>query len=388
MCCRQMSGMSRLSTTSATVGASRTTTRSTSSASNGRRLRRILDRVERRLDRRADRPFLDVGPGDLVPLAELLDEHRRIARRRVRLEEVVGAREHVVDAGPAELDEQRRGDAVARRHAAEHEGLLDVIGVALPGRDARRLLRGVVEQPAHLLRVEAGAAAGGRRRAERAGDAVRAAVALVSKLDAAHRHRDPRADVVAERHGAEEARRRRSRAPRRPPAPPARPRTRDATATAECESSVSSEWASTPLASAASIGAGDQARAGNRGRPLPAQSPRVSKRRLAGRQLGPGNHRGEGIEDVVLRLLDDVRRERAAGGAGHVRAERGHHRAGAGALRREPHARQHEGGQSKSGGSEESAARQWRHGVNSYVVSSFRACENRPEGRRQGPLLS
>ena len=32
-----------------------------------------------------------------------------------------------------------------------------------------------------------------------------------------------------------------------------------------------------------------------------------------------------------------------------------------------------EGGQSKSGGSEESAASQWRHGVSSYVVSSFRA---------------
>ena len=42
----------------------------------------------------------------------------------------------------------------------------------------------------------------------------------------------------------------------------------------------------------------------------------------------PGNHRREGIDDVVLRLLDHVCRERAAGGAGHVRAERGHHRAG------------------------------------------------------------
>ena len=36
-----------------------------------------LDRVERSLDRRSDRPLLDVGPGDLVPLAELLDQDRR-----------------------------------------------------------------------------------------------------------------------------------------------------------------------------------------------------------------------------------------------------------------------------------------------------------------------
>ena len=64
------------------------------------------------------------------------------------------------------------GHAVARGHAGEHEGLLDVVGVALPGDDARGLLRGVVEQPAHLLRIEARGAGGRRRGAEHAGDAV------------------------------------------------------------------------------------------------------------------------------------------------------------------------------------------------------------------------
>ena len=78
----------------------------------------------------------------------------RVAVRRVHLEEVVGAREHVVHAVPAGADEQRRRDAVARRHAAEHEALLDVVGVAAPHGIPACLLRRVVEQPAHLPRVE------------------------------------------------------------------------------------------------------------------------------------------------------------------------------------------------------------------------------------------
>ena len=90
--------------------------------------------------------------------------------------------EDVVDAVPARLHEQRRGDAVARRHAGEDECLLDMVGVAPPGDDARGLLRGVVEHPAHLARVETGGAGRGSRGAKGPGDAVRGQAALVAEL--------------------------------------------------------------------------------------------------------------------------------------------------------------------------------------------------------------
>ena len=106
------------------------------SASKWCRLKQFLQRVERRLDRRADGPFLDVGPGDLVALAELVDQRCGIRLRAEGLEEIVRAREDVVDAGPARLHQQSGGDPVARRHATENERLLDMIGIALPGGDA------------------------------------------------------------------------------------------------------------------------------------------------------------------------------------------------------------------------------------------------------------
>jgi thiamine biosynthesis lipoprotein len=119
-----------------------------------------VQRVERRLDGRADRPLLDVGAHDLEPRAERLDDHPGAVLRHEPLEEVVGAGEDVVHAGAARLDQERRRHAVARGHAAEVERLLDVIDVALPRGEARGLLRGVGEQPPHLLRAQAGGAAG------------------------------------------------------------------------------------------------------------------------------------------------------------------------------------------------------------------------------------
>ena len=77
MCCRQISGMSRLSTTAPTVGASRTTTFCTSSAVERTLAAQVRHRVERRLDRRADRPLLDVGARHLVALPEPIDQRRR-----------------------------------------------------------------------------------------------------------------------------------------------------------------------------------------------------------------------------------------------------------------------------------------------------------------------
>ena len=55
----------------------------------------------------------------------------------------------------------------------------------------------------------------------------------------------------------------------------------------------------------------------------------VLKRRASRRQVGPGDHGGERVEDMVLRLLDHLIRESAATGFAHIRAELGHNGANA-----------------------------------------------------------
>ena len=121
-------------------------------------------------------------------------------------EEIVRAGENVVDAGAARLHEKCGGHAVARRHSGEVERLLDVVGVALPRGDARTLLRGVGHQPAHLLGVETGAAARSGGGAKRSGERVRAVRCVRLILLTTERRGEARADVVAERDGAQEAR--------------------------------------------------------------------------------------------------------------------------------------------------------------------------------------
>ena len=188
MCCRQMSGISRLLTILASLVATRTTTFCTCSASNACFLRRCLERVERRLNRRTDGPFLDVGARDLVALAELVHEHRRVVLRRERLEEVVRAGQHVVDAGAAGFDQQRGRDAVSRGHAAEIERFLDVLGVALPRCDARGLLRRVARAAsASAARSGRPRSRCGRGRPKVPAMRVRAAVALHHVLQLAER---------------------------------------------------------------------------------------------------------------------------------------------------------------------------------------------------------
>ena len=85
---------------------------------------------------------------------------------------------------------------------------LDVVGIALPGAGAGRLVGGVAERPAHLLRVEPGDTASGRCGSECARDAVGREADVVARLCvlAEHRQDDARADVVTERHGVEQRR--------------------------------------------------------------------------------------------------------------------------------------------------------------------------------------
>src|SRR3546814_1747827 len=85
-----------------------------------------------RLDRRADAPLLDRGGEDLVAAAEAFDEsvRPRLFGESREIGEVAG--EAARDAPRPGGAEERGEDAVARAPAAEGEGLLDVLGAALP----------------------------------------------------------------------------------------------------------------------------------------------------------------------------------------------------------------------------------------------------------------
>ena len=162
-------------------------------------------RIERGLDRRADRPALDVGVHDLVALAQVARELFRVGRVPVGDEEVALARKNVLDAGEAMRDHGRRLHAVARGHAAEVEGLLDVRLVPHPAGDAGSLLRRVGKQMPHAALIQFREGARSRSCAERRPEAVRR-MARGAELDRVQRLRQPAADVVAERDRAKERR--------------------------------------------------------------------------------------------------------------------------------------------------------------------------------------
>ena len=138
-------------------------------------------------------------------LAELRDEFFRLGIGRVRQEIVVDARKNVVEPVKSGMNDQRGGDPIARRHARKNESFFYMLGIPGPCAEAGRLLRRVIEQPAHLLRVQIRRAARRGRRAKYAGNGVRALVAVVPEVDRAKTDGHARPDVVAERDGAQEA---------------------------------------------------------------------------------------------------------------------------------------------------------------------------------------
>src|SRR5260370_11823947 len=92
--------------------------------------------------------------------------------------EIIFPGKNIVDAGPSGLNEQRGGDAAARRHAAKMECFLNMFRVSVPCPETGGLMRGVAEHPAHLLSVQARGATGGGGRAKKRRNAVGAPVAL------------------------------------------------------------------------------------------------------------------------------------------------------------------------------------------------------------------
>ena len=94
------------------------------------------------------------------------------------------------------------------------------------------------------------------------------------------------------------------------------------------ESSVSSEWAITPLASAASIGGAVSRRANDGDRAGAAVLPDMTLRGLARRQFRSRYHRRQRIEQMEFGLLGDVIRQGVCPRRAHIGSKRVHHRAG------------------------------------------------------------
>ena len=107
------------------------------------------------MQRRADGPLLDRRIHDLVALAEF--RHQFLRLRRIpsnRREQILGPAQEIIDASEARRDHGCGRHAVAGTHAAEVEGLLHMVAVALPVGHARGLLGREGERVAHLSGIE------------------------------------------------------------------------------------------------------------------------------------------------------------------------------------------------------------------------------------------
>ena len=208
----------------------------------------------------------------------------------------------------------------------EDQRFFDVLGVALPRRDSGSLLRGVIENEAHLTRVEAGRASSRRGGTEIFGDAVRAAVRFHLILQRAERRGDARAHVVAKRHGAQKMgpadaelfacreRRGNGRATRMR----MRGRVRIVGFIGMREH---------PVRHRGFQRTAHDVRGRDRRHVLALVRRGGFQRDAAGRQIGARDHGSKSIEDMIFGVLDHVGGERALASLAHVRGELRHHRA-------------------------------------------------------------
>ncbi len=286
-------------------------------------LAKVDQRVERRLDRSARAPFLDDGLRHLIAFAELIDQTRRISLRGVGIEEVFRAGKDVAHPGPARSNQQRSGNSVAGSHGAKHKGLLHMLGIPLPDRETSpRLLRRVVEQPAHLLGVQTSHAAAGSRGAEGPNHIV----GVLEYGAAQHRFHRAHSDIVPKRHSAQEV----------------RPVDAECLGEGKCSRHDGAPRVGAPGAVVVVGLVGLRQRpvhdsgfersterigGNNRCNFLAAIGVREPQCLAPGRQLGPRDHGGQSVEDVVFCFLHHRIRNRAALGFAHIGAEPLRHRA-------------------------------------------------------------
>src|SRR5258708_16985914 len=108
-----------------------------------------------RLQWRAEAPFLDCGVDHVKARAEFGDEFSGGRLVGKHGEYIFIAGERVFNTARSKRHHGRSHDAVARPHAAEIEGLLDVPAVAGPVTHSRRLLARIGERMPHLARLKA-----------------------------------------------------------------------------------------------------------------------------------------------------------------------------------------------------------------------------------------
>ena len=164
----------------------------------------VFHRIERRLDRHSRAPFLDIRPRHLVSLAKLINQPIGIRLRPEGHKEIIWSGKHIIQTRPARMDHHRGGDSVARRPACKVESLFNMIGVAVPESETRRLLTCIIEQPSHLPGIQTSRAARGGRRTKRGGNAMCTPVTCVFVGLGAQGHRHARPYVIAQRHGTNE----------------------------------------------------------------------------------------------------------------------------------------------------------------------------------------
>ncbi len=105
--------------------------------------------------------------------------------------------EHVGHAAESGLRHHRRGHTVARAHAGEVEGFLDVLEIAFPAPHARDLLDGIRQDVPHGLLIQAGHRRGGSGGADGGAHAFGAAMRRAHVIGA-EREQPPATQVVAE----------------------------------------------------------------------------------------------------------------------------------------------------------------------------------------------
>jgi hypothetical protein len=139
----------------------------------------------------------------LEPRPELGGQRGGLGIHPERGEKIVPAGEWIFHRGKPGFDHAGGAHPVARAHPAEVKGLFDMLAVTVPVGNAGCLLHRIGQDVAHTLRIEfvqgSGDSGGAKGRAE----TMRAVPGRRLELGI-ERHGRARADVVAQRHGANE----------------------------------------------------------------------------------------------------------------------------------------------------------------------------------------